>query len=376
MRFKLFASAVTCSLLTSCALFNPYISTATIEKREKSNPTYDLSNALRAKFESNAQQLAYWQSGSTAVIAGLLGLGAYKGVTGGGSHQIAALAAGSGVIYGTSTALYSPSKEQIYIAGAAALLCLDEQYSWFDSEAGAKLYLELLALDSTAEADFKVGFGEAYSIAVQQESSYKTNVLTVGTQVNSLVAGQQPTAELSYAHVSSAISTAFVSPSSEPKTDAPKTIFWKATSSTAKPVCDQACMQEREKRIKELRFALTNWINATNYRNARLTTDQCSVLGEDSLSITGVRQGTPEVLDVGSKTTYPILNTTGRLGAFVKSSKAAEQGAVTAKITTQNGLFFVEVEGVSATTVPVNVYVSDYGKGRATKGFQVTVKAP
>lgn len=382
MRYKAVALALACFLLTSCALFNPYVSTASIEQCKKSNSVYDLSCALRAKFENNAAGLAYWQSGSTVLLAGMLGLGGYKGITGAGSHQIAALAAGGGVIYGTSTALYRTSKEQVYISGVAALLCLDNHYRLFDSTAGADLFRKLLELDSTAETEFRTAFIEAYSIAVEREASYKTKVLTVGTQVNALIAGQQPTAGVSYAHVSSAISAAFVSSPDTQKPGEPEKNVWARAFSLLSPLGDQKRFKEREERarqIKQLRADLANWINSMVKLNTWLDTtasDQCSVLGEDSLSITGVTQGKPEALEAGLKNTYPILNTTGRLAAFVKAPKATEQGAVTAKIITENGLFFVEVEGVSVTTAPANVYVSDYGKGRATKGFQVTVNKP
>jgi hypothetical protein len=369
-----------CTTLTSCALFNPYISTTDFSDTADGQDGYSLSSEMRQRFENNARALAYWQSGSTVAIAGLLGLGAYKGVTSGGSHQIAALAAGGAVVYGTSSALYRPTTEQIYIAGTSALLCIDKQYRGFNPKIGLQLYTNLAVLDEGEAGMLEETFNQAYSIAVKRENQYKANVIDIGVQVNSIIAGQQPSAEQSYAHVSGAI-TAGVKPPVTAGTpdESPKLASelsateWALTSGTLGEI-KQA---KNAKAIVAAKVALNSWIKETTSLNDELgpkNSEQCLVAADDAIAVTGVSEEGIEELEIGSSRAYPIVNTTGRLAAFVKAPRASEQGSITAKITTENNLYFVEVTAVAATTSPAVVYITDYGKGRSTKGFQVSVK--
>lgn len=220
-------------MLSSCALFDPYIPSAEIERevlierncpKEPGRPEQPgqakptkgtetakppcsvraLSQRYREAFQSNASTLVRTSSGSTVLLAGLLGFAGYKGVTGAGSHQVAALGAGAAVTYGVQGALYKPSREQIYQGGVQALECLDRLYGGFNSAEGEALAAPYLG--KLGWTNYSPEYYATLSMVKQYETEYRYRVLDVPATINKLMAAQHPSAEQSYAFISSVIS--------------------------------------------------------------------------------------------------------------------------------------------------------------------------
>lgn len=337
---------------SSCALLNPYVSTSKAERNAEGKSAKELSLELRGALEANARGLAYWQSGSTISIAGLLGLGGYKGITSGGSHQVAALAAGGAAVYGVNSALYNPSREERYLAAASALVCLDKVYAPFNWQYGQSLMQKMTA---TKRQEVEPRASTALGVAYRYETSYRQNIIGIITQLNQQLAAQQPTADATFLRLSSAIQT--------PPTVAPP----RQTEADKSTLCNEECTMASA----ELSLWIATVISAhRDFDETSLTT--CSV-GEDSLAIAGTSE-VGEKIKVGQKLEFPILNTTGRLAAFVKPQDTADQSAISASITTSNGAYSLSVEGKTPSKKPIFVYVIDHGKGKATTGarFEVT----
>lgn len=347
------------TLLSSCVVFNPYISTAEIEEKvigTSNSPPKMLSRSYRKKFESYASELSQISKGTTVVLAGLLGLGGYKGVTDGGSHQFAALGAGAGVTYGLHRALYKPSREQIYMGGANALICIDRVYEGFDSSLGKKLASKYYSDDLwPAYAD---RFYTTLSMVQQYETEYKYRVLAVPALINKQLSTEQPSAEQSYAFISSAISLNTPSLSSAPTP---------AAGEVSMPIENPA-----------QKFSdLEDWVAQSEQLDTAYKANpnkDCPTSG--NLAPIIVRQNNEAItkLSVNSKSQFPIQNTSGSLASSITPQNSNDKDAIETKILVDKGVFSIEIDAKAKTNKPIWVTVVDYGNGGVTSGFWVTIE--
>lgn len=361
-------------MLSSCALFDPYIPSAEIERevlierncpkepgQAKSiteTPTVKppcsiraLSQRYREAFQANASTLAWTSSGSTVLLAGLLGFAGYKGVTGGGSHQVAALGAGAAVTFGVQGALYKPSREQIYQGGVRALECLNKLYGAFNSAEGEALAAPNLG--KSGWASYSPEYYATLSMVKQYETEYQYRVLDVPATVNKLLAAQQPSAEQSYAFVSSVISGSI--PTDDPD-DSTKTMQ----------------IQQPESRFP----ALEDWVEKSRNQDAAFKAapnKDCPTLGSLAPMIKREPAAITE-LAVSTKNQFVIENSSGTITATVTPQESRDKNALDTKILTDKGVFSLEIEAKAKTNKPVWVSVVDYGRGGVSSGFWVSVK--
>lgn len=137
--------AVICAatLLSGCAMTNPYVLPYSGASRGTSDPWHcdestdhpavcrvrTLQGALARHLRDHTQFGAITGS----LLLPLAGLIAYKGATGGGNHNIAALSSAGFSGYGITQYLYKRPRELIYVSGISALDCaisLAQPYLW------------------------------------------------------------------------------------------------------------------------------------------------------------------------------------------------------------------------------------------------------
>ncbi|WP_248743506.1 MULTISPECIES: hypothetical protein [unclassified Pseudomonas] len=375
--------------LNSCALFDPYIPSAQIERevlieRQCSRPLEEagqsgrtkparanettkppcsvgaLSQRYREAFQSNASTLARTSSGSTVLLAGLLGFAGYKGITGGGAHQVAALGAGAAVTYGVQGALYSPSREQIYQGGVQALECLDRLYGGFNSAEG-----EALAAPKLGEPGWPAYSPRYYatlSMVKQYETEYRYRVLEVPASINKLLAAQQPSTEQSYAFISSVISGPVPGiGSSGPKKPSisPYYLLGQIYSAQSNPF--PAVEDWVEKSLKQEKA-----FKAAPNKDCPTLGNLSPMIRRDPVPITE--------LAVNTKSQFVIENSSGTLAATVTPQDSSDKSAIDTKILTDKGVFSLEIDAKAKTNKAVWVSVVDYGRGGVSSGFWVNVK--
>ncbi|WVV48100.1 hypothetical protein THH46_00180 [Pseudomonas sp. NA13] len=115
-------------------LLLPFIDPTKDEQTSTSGRDFSLKQ--QKKLISEANSLSNANLYATTALAGTLGLGGYKVLTGGSGHHIAALATGSGVIYGYQQSLYNETISGILLSGAATLACIDGAYSMPSAKQG------------------------------------------------------------------------------------------------------------------------------------------------------------------------------------------------------------------------------------------------
>jgi hypothetical protein len=380
MNLRFCFAAFACVCTASCAVLNPYVGSARIEQNwaekgrsadeqaEYKKSVLALSKSLQQELQSSAAQLSAYSTTSTITLAGLLGFGGYKGVTDGGSHQIAALAAGGGAVYGAKAALYSPTREQIYNDGVSALVCLDGIYSRFDIAKGKALAAGARKNQSVWER-YRDRYYSALVMAESFEKQYYARVISVPSQVNVLLGDVQPDAQTSYALLSSAISTQ-LKPSAQPtKTEQVRAADDKLY---VRYVLDLSAPDP-----KDVFPDLEAWVvgvQALAEEVKKLDTNQCQVSPSQAPKIVRPSEDNPVKASVGSTTLFPVQNTSGSVSASVQEQDQADAGAAKVKIVSDKGTYSLEVDAVRATSKPVWVSVTDYGKGQLSSGFWLEIK--
>lgn len=336
--------------LSSCVLFDPYVHT-TGNNLENAKSTRQLSYELRKTLEFSASSQSWYSKSSSTVLASLLGLGAYKAVTGGGAHQIAALATGGGVTYGLQEVLYTPTREQIYLGSVDTLLCLDRIYDGFDSSVGQQLAVKYLTHPRWSE--YAPRYYQYLSLVQRYEAEYRHRVLKVPADVNQRLSAQQLTAGQSFALISNAISV-----------NKPPAVI---------PV---AAMGEEEVEVDPARFFpdVEDWVSQVAQRAHDFTDEQCKADGALAPSIVRSDNGAVQTIALSKAVQYPLQNTSGILSTSVTPQDSSDKSAVESKIIADKGAFWLEIDGRTATIKPVWVSITDHGRNGASEGVWVNVK--
>ena len=323
--------------------------------------TTKLSNELQQYFQSSAASLSRTSNTATITIAGLLGFGAYKGVTDGGKSQIAALAAGAGTLYGAQNALYTPTREQLFQRGVKALSCLDGFYADITPEKGEKL-AELYRVTQAANwPSYEERYNAAYELAVFHANSYRERVRGVAAELNILLSNAQPTPAESKAKISSAINHEIPKATKNPENGEKMTLDQQAAFSGNFP--------KLERWVKRIEFA-NNRINKNN-------PDTCNLQDIPVIRILGIDNQGSVTMAPGTTSTYPIANTSSLLtSAVYPTGPETDKQAISAILISEGGSFAIRLEAKSATQEPVVIKITDNGNGGLSTSFTLDVKAP
>lgn len=288
-------------------------------------------------------------------MGGLLGLGAYKGVTDGGKHQIAALAAGAGTLYGLQSSLYKPTREQLYHRAVKALVCLDDIYADIDPNRGADL-AEKYMLDENWSV-YEHRYLSAYEIAIIHDNSYRSRVQDISADLNILLADDQPTAEENFAKINAAINGQ---------------VAGIATSEGGNKV-----FEPLNNKVYSTPYPdLERWVVRTIFANNRITTknpDSCNLRNLPVIRVLGVEnQGLIE-FSIGEIRTLPITNNSNVISVNTFPSDLADKDAISTLLISEQGSFAVRVEAKAETNKPVLIKITDAGNGNISTVFQATV---
>lgn len=371
MKSKVFASVAIAPLLTSCALFNPSVGTARIEENNLDASGAQISLKLKIALQSKSEQLAYWQAGSTVVMAGLIGYGGYNVVTNGGSHQVAALMAGGAALYGTNSVLYKPSREGMYARAVSSIQCIDGAFSPFNTSTGRRLKNAIYELSPGTWSTLEPSFQSAYLVAKAYDLKYKQSVLQVATDLNVYLADMQPTPESTYRILTRAIGQQIIKPNMDLVSQAVTTGSQINTGGAA----DKASTSTKLGQLNNLVTNLYAWIDSIEIAHRSFNVNDVAACSGLSINfgIAGVTEGGVVSLGAGSTATYQIIDTSGKLVAYALPIDASDAGKVTTSITTSDGVFNLRLTATTRTTKPVRVTVKDNGKFGASVTFEVTV---
>lgn len=387
---KRFLICATPLLMTGCTLFSPYVPSAKIEREitecqplktitskdvkpvnkkitKKTVTTHTtkfcdistraLSRKFQERFQGNAASLSRTSNTTVLTIAGLLGVGAYNGITDGGKNQIAALGAGAGTLYGLHTAMYTPTREQLYQRAVKALVCLDEFYSDISPETGeniAKLYR-----NHPNWPNYQERYDSAYELATFHDNSYRGRVRGVAADLNILLSNAQPAPTESYAKVSSAITG---------------------------EIADIKVMQsgqhelhpQQMSNIASLFSKLERWVVRVQLADKRINQnnpDSCNLQGAPAIKVLGVEHMGSVTMKVGETSTRPITNASTMLSsAIYPTGPAADKESISSLLVSEGGNFAIRLEAKKKTTKPVTVKITDHGNGGLSAVFSVTVE--
>lgn len=349
------ALAICLATVNGCAMLSPY--TPVAERFCNSiPPPRDASGRAESchfsqTFENNAQNTAYFSSTSTIVLAGALGLGAYKSIVASSGHQYVALAAGGGALYGTGVALYKPTREQVWMGGSAALSCIDNFYSDLDPAVGEYYYKKL-----TPEQRAKISteYLSIMFLAEMYDDQYKANVQNLAKSINQLLSTLQPTTAQSYSTVKTSINESIASISK--------------SELTTKLVISETQDAENNKAV----LALANWMVRAFERHTQIKTNhlkpECSIFSSDLVVAEFPLDGKLK-LKKDAKQQYTILDGSGLLTI----KKSPDSTNVVAKLESSNNIRSFVIEGKAITTEPIFVTLIDSNSG-ASRTLEVTVE--
>jgi len=336
-------------LLSSCAVFNPYIPTANIDQGTQYADV--LSQKLRSALQSKATQLAYWQSGSTVTLATLLGLGGYQAVTSGGAHHVAALAIGAATLYGANSAFYDPVREQTYHRAVLTLDCIDGTYRRYRVSRIEGVAKELEVKYPEIYNSFRESYISARAKALEINQNYRLNLLVVADSVNSSLATLQPSAEATYQLLSGKINSVVKAPPASLK------VFSRNDSD-------------------ELMAQLLEWIAMVESAPSDFDRDvnaRCNFSSVGKLSLSGIEQNQLIVLNIGDVQQYFVQNSSGSISYSLVSDDPADSGALSVKIGTNSGVYWLEVKALKVTKSEIKLLVIDLGAGKSIYSVRVKV---
>lgn len=369
---------------SGCTIFSPYVPSAKIERELTKCPpaestrteepskdgkkittktttytcntsTKELSIRLQERFQSNAASLSRTSNTTVLTIAGLLGVGAYKGITDGGRSQIAALGAGAGTLYGLHSAIYTPTREQLYQRAVKSLICLDVLYADIDPGTG-----EALAKKYTNHSNwyrYKARYESAYELSVTHENSYRGRVKQVPAELNILLSNSQPSPAESHAKINSAITTKIE------EISAPSGLKNLASFNAEKEFPD-----------------LVRWVDRTKIASDRINTsnpDSCNLTDTPVLRVLGVANQGTITLKVDETRTLPITNNSSVISSNIyPTGTDADKNAVSSVLISENGAFAIKLEAHRKPSKPVVVKLTDTGNGNVSTVFFVDVNQP
>ena len=338
---------VACVALQACSILSPYTPVAEVYCSEttgdsKPDPKSgkEMACHFSREYESNAITASYYSSTSTIALAGVLGLGAYKAAVASSGHQYLALAAGGGALYGTGLALYKPTREQIWMGGSAAMSCLIEFYSVFDTKEAVELY----GKNHTALEPYEGRYNAAIKIAHKYDLQMKTNIRITANAVNRLQSNLQPTTAESYKAVSDAVQESMPSKDKNLRLD---------------------------DNVDPNVLAVINWIDSVEERHAEIQRDslkpQCSIFSSDFV-IAGFPSNGKLTIKIGETKNYQILDGSG----FFTIKSSPESTAIESKFESNNGIRSIVLKGKTKTTAPVFLTFIDSDTG-VSRTLEVTV---
>lgn len=387
MTYRLALALAIITPISGCTIFSPYIPSAKIERElneckpsisssstqsvkdgNKTTTTTTrktsicnssakrLSQRLREEYQASAASLSRTTNTASLTMAGLLGLGAYKGITDGGKHQIAALAAGAGTLYGLQSALYKPTREQLYQRAVKALVCLDDIYADIDPNKGADLAEKYMSDESWGVYEDR--YLSAYEIAVTHENSYRSRIHDISADLNILLADDQPTPEENLAKINSAISGQV------------------AGIATGGEGGNQKFLPLNNTVYSTPYKDLERWVVRTIFANNRITAknpDSCNMKNLPVIRVLGVEnQGLLE-LTTGETRTLPITNNSNVIAINTYPNDSADKDAISTLLISEQGAFAARIEAKVATNKPVLVKITDAGNGNISTVFQIKV---
>lgn len=367
-------------LLTACAYHSPYI-----------NPTYvapdktldKLSVRERSAFHQNtliaeANALTNTNLYSTSLLAGTLGFGAYKVLTGGAEHQIAALATGSGVIYGYQQALYNETVAGILIEAADQLACIDTIYTMPTTAEGDSVKERLSGLAPDIWDALNPSYAAAVAKIEASDRQYEANVNRVIYLANKKRSNLQLSTAQSYALISTSISSS--APATPPdqaqlnqNTIAASTTQIKKNDGSYESSVDD----QKKNEIIKLLTQYKSWIDNVNASVAEFDPDKITACKTSNAppTIPGTDPNTAIIIKPNETHSYKVNNSSGNLNASSNQRDSSGNSYLSTIIKTDSGNYFLEVTGkVSSNNKPVTVYVTDLGKEEATRIIKFIVQ--
>ena len=383
MRLSRVATLVACSLLASCAHYNPYFNTAKVSAGDeatddgKPKKAYALSQAVQIELVDKSNALANEENNTTLALAGALGLGAYKLATGGG-HQVVALTAGAGALYGVNQALYDQRLSAMLHETVSALLCLDGAYNNVDPDKGTRIAAKIKAINAQLWAsDFEASYQNALKNIAPWTEQYTTNVKLVVSTLNQRIANGQLGPEDRYKLIVSSLNTSGSKASQFDKTaviDKIKRLplatdnLAFATVSSIKPFSDNdnSDKERQNQALYELANDFSLWlINSNALLNDPAEKVALCRTNVIALSIPELVPGQILQVTKDQPIRLKIVNSSGNIVATTSPG-----APVTARIVIEQKDLFLEIQKVANAKGDGVVYVTDYGKDESL----VTVK--
>jgi len=359
--------------LSSCAYYSPYIdptpkpndpATAREFSHKKKEQLTDEANAL-----SNANLYA------TTALAGTLGFGAYKVLSGGSPHQIAALATGSGVIYGYQQALYNETVATILLTGAQTLSCIDSAYTMPGVARGQEAMSQLQVLSPLSWEYIRPAYLAALDKVNASENHYYSNISRVVTATNIQRSTLQNSPRQTYDLLSSSLAATKSVPA--PNTQVLTTLSKNAATASSEKDGNRVYTMDvgKQREIYWHLVTIKEWIEdidaaAANFNPEEL--EKCRATTKPP-NLIGATPGKAQDIKIDETRSFKIENTSGNLNASSSARDSTGARYVETKISTENGNYFLEVTGKVKTTAPVSVFVTDETKDGATAIIQFTV---
>ncbi|WP_192980918.1 hypothetical protein [Pseudomonas sp. EggHat1] len=361
--------------LTGCAYHSPYID-PTAGSDGVSAKTHSANQQKKLVEEANALSNANLYA--TSLLAGTLGFGAYKVLTGGGEHQIAALATGSGVIYGYQQALYNETVAGILLDAASNLSCIDSIYTMPSTERGTIIKEKIIKISEKVWDSLEAPYITAVDKILASEKQYKANINRVVHTANKKRANLQLSPAQSYALIASSINSS--SPAIMPDAQALQTTVNLAAQTGEKDNVGAFVINQSVKaELLTLIANLSEWIDDVNKAASDFNPDNLAECRSTNSPPTlyGLDLTTTTEIEAGKTYSYKIANSSGNLSASSNQKDSAGKNYISTAIRTDSGSYFLEVTGeVDSKSTPVTVYLTDVGKDEATRVIKFVVKAP
>jgi len=386
MRLHRVSMLAACSLMVSCAHYNPYFNSAKVSEGTdavddgKPKKAYALSQAIQIELVNKANALANEENNTTLALAGALGLGAYKAATGGG-HQVVALASGAGALYGVNQALYDQGLATKLHQTVSSLLCLDGAYNNIDPDRGGEIAAKIKAISPELWSNnFEASYQAALKNIAPWTEQYTTNIKIVVSTLNQRIAAGQLGPEDRYKLIVSSLKPAGAAPPDVKISLNPGTIESAKLTSDSRALgiiaeilsFNKSVSDNRKERQNQALYELTNEFNNWLSNSNALLNDpvtKVALCRTDAVPLSIPELAAGEVLKIKDQPILlKIVNSSGNITATTSPG-----APVTAKITVNQKDLFLEIQRVNKATGDGTVYVTDYGKDEALLVVKVHV---
>lgn len=362
--------------VSGCAYHSPYIDPTKDDLAGTSGR--ELSKKQQESLISAANDLSNANLYANTALAGTLGFGGYKLLTGGGGHQAAALAIGGGTIYGYQQVMYNETIAGLLNSAAAILACFDEAYTMPDIKSIADTKSKLETDHAKAWISIKPFYLLALDKVNASDRHYKSNIKRVIYSVNSKRAALNLSPNQSYSIITSAIGSAAASIPNRSELEnalkpAEKTLLGDATEEQKAEASRIAQINLKQEKLTKDMF---DWIESVDAAALSFTPDKlakCRSTTEPP-TVFGYTPGSPTQLTKETKSVFKIGNTSGNLSVSTGRKNDKGENYIDTTITTDSGNYFLEVTGKHSIDTPVTVFLTDLGKDEATTTLQFTVE--